>query len=148
MLNVLQGGGFLFFVRSCRLIRRRTDLAGTGCPFRSDSRRVAAARLDGLVQLIYRVGDSGFAASHDYSAGRRRDAGGCRVISLLAELGHYLKELYLIGFTQFAMIILLALFVHTVVGNKFVGHAIVIGFTILIPVLYRYGIENRLTPVW
>jgi hypothetical protein len=34
--------------------------------------------------------------------------------------------------------------VHTVVGNKFIGHAIVIGFIILVPVLYRYGIENRL----
>jgi hypothetical protein len=42
------------------------------------------------------------------------------------------------------MVVLLALFVHTVVSNKFVGHAIVIGFIILVPVLYRYGIENRL----
>lgn len=60
------------------------------------------------------------------------------------ELGEYFKELYLIAFPQFLMIVLLALFVHTVVRNKFVGHAIVVGFTVLIPVLYRYGIENRL----
>ena len=60
------------------------------------------------------------------------------------EISQYLKELYLIGFPQFLMVILLALFVHTVVSNKFVGHAIIIGFIILIPVLYRYGIENRL----
>jgi ABC-2 type transport system permease protein len=28
--------------------------------------------------------------------------------------------------------------------NKFVGHAVLIGFFALIPILYRYGIENRL----
>jgi ABC-2 type transport system permease protein len=60
------------------------------------------------------------------------------------EVLQYFKELYLIGLPQFLMIILLALFVHTVVSNKFVGHAIIIGFVILIPILYRYGVENRL----
>src|SRR5208283_4165489 len=60
------------------------------------------------------------------------------------ELLQYFKELYLIALPQFVMIILLALFVHTMVSNKFVGHAMVIGFLILIPVFYRYGIENRL----
>ena len=33
---------------------------------------------------------------------------------------------------------------QTLVPNKFLGHGIVIGFFILIPVLYRYGFENRL----
>lgn len=60
------------------------------------------------------------------------------------ELAEYFKELFLIALPQLLIFILLALFVHTVVANKFVGHAIVIGFIILIPVLYRYGIENRL----
>jgi ABC-2 type transport system permease protein len=60
------------------------------------------------------------------------------------EPAQYLKELYLIALPQILMVVLLALFVHTVVSNKFVGHAIVIGFIILVPVLYRYGIENRL----
>ncbi|MGB7726382.1 MAG: M1 family aminopeptidase [Candidatus Acidiferrum sp.] len=60
------------------------------------------------------------------------------------ELLHYVVELYLIWLPQLLMIVLLALFVHTVVRNKFVGHAIIIGFIILIPVLYRYGVENRL----
>ncbi len=60
------------------------------------------------------------------------------------ELGVYLKELYLIVLPQFVTFILLALFVHTVVGNKFVGHVVLIGFFVLIPILYRYGIENRL----
>ncbi len=60
------------------------------------------------------------------------------------ELLHYAAELFLIWMPQMAMVMMLALFVHTVVNNKFLGHAIVIGFFVLIPVLYRYGIENRL----
>jgi len=60
------------------------------------------------------------------------------------EVAQYFKELYLIALPQILMVLLLALFVHTVFGNKFIGHAIVIGFIILVPVLYRYGIENRL----
>jgi ABC-2 type transport system permease protein len=60
------------------------------------------------------------------------------------EIPVYLKEMFLIAFPQILTFILLALFVHTLVSNKFVGHAIVIGFFILIPILYRYGIENRL----
>lgn len=52
------------------------------------------------------------------------------------EIAEYLKEIYLIGFPQYVIFIFLALFIHTVVSNKFVGHAIVIGFFILIPVLY------------
>lgn len=60
------------------------------------------------------------------------------------ELLHYVAELYAIWLPQILMVMLLALFVHTVVANKFVGHAIVIGFFVLIPVLYRYGVENRL----
>ncbi|HEY2117581.1 MAG TPA: M1 family aminopeptidase [Candidatus Acidoferrum sp.] len=142
MLNVLQGGGFLFLyivaaLYAGELIWRERDVRFNqihdALPLRdwtdwfSKFAALAIAELL-LLTIILLVGV---------------------VMQVVAgyfnfELGHYLKELYLIGFTQFAMIILLALFVHTVVGNKFVGHAIVIGFTILIPVLYRYGIENRL----
>jgi ABC-2 type transport system permease protein len=60
------------------------------------------------------------------------------------ELLQYFKELYLITFAQVVIYILLALCIQTLVGNKFIGHGIVIGFFILIPVLYRYGVENRL----
>jgi ABC-type transport system involved in multi-copper enzyme maturation permease subunit len=63
------------------------------------------------------------------------------------EIPVYLKEMYLIALPQLLTFILLALFVHSLVGNKFVGHALLIGFFILIPVLYRYGIENRLVLV-
>jgi ABC-2 type transport system permease protein len=60
------------------------------------------------------------------------------------EFSVYFKEMYLIALPQVLTFALLALVVHTLVSNKFVGHALVIGFFILIPVLYRYGIENRL----
>ena len=60
------------------------------------------------------------------------------------EIPVYLKEMYLIALPQLLTFALLALVVHTLVSNKFVGHALLVGFFILIPVLYRYGIENRL----
>ncbi|HXJ96281.1 MAG TPA: M1 family aminopeptidase [Terriglobia bacterium] len=60
------------------------------------------------------------------------------------ELLQYVKELYILFYPQMLTFILLALFIHTILGNKFLGHAVVIGFLILIPILYRYGIENRL----
>ncbi len=60
------------------------------------------------------------------------------------ELGHYAKEIYLIYLPQLLMVILLALFLQTVMGNKFVAHAVVVGFFISIPTLYAWGIENRM----
>jgi hypothetical protein len=60
------------------------------------------------------------------------------------ELVEYFKELYLLAFAQVIIYILLAMFVQTVVSNKFLSHGLVVGFFILIPVLYRIGIENRL----
>jgi ABC-2 type transport system permease protein len=60
------------------------------------------------------------------------------------ELVHYAKEIYLIYLPQLLMVILLALFLQTVLGNKFVAHAVVVGFFILIPILYAWGIENRM----
>ena len=74
----------------------------------------------------------------------------CGVLSQAAsgyfrfEPGHYAKEIYLIYLPQLLMVVLLALFLQTVLGNKFVAHALVVGFFILIPVLYSHGVENRL----
>jgi hypothetical protein len=60
------------------------------------------------------------------------------------ELLQYIKELYVLFYPTVLTLIFLALFVHTMVSNKFLGHALIIGFLILVPILYRYGIENRL----
>ena len=47
-------------------------------------------------------------------------------------------------FPQVLIFALFAMFVQTIVTNKFVGHGIVIGVFILEPVLFRYGFENTL----
>ena len=60
------------------------------------------------------------------------------------ELLQYFKELYLVTFPQVLAFILLAMFVQTVVSNKFVGHGIVIGIFVLMPILFSFGWENTL----
>jgi ABC-2 type transport system permease protein len=60
------------------------------------------------------------------------------------ELLQYVEELYVLFYPTMLTFILLALFIHTIVSNKFLGFALVIGFLLLVPILYRYGIENRL----
>jgi ABC-2 type transport system permease protein len=60
------------------------------------------------------------------------------------ELLEYGKELYLIVFPQIMALALFALFVQTVVHNKFIGHAIAIGLIVLVPILYNFGWENTL----
>ena len=60
------------------------------------------------------------------------------------ELLQYAKELYVIVLPQTVAFALFALFVHTMVGNKFVGHGITIGVFVLIPILFSFGWENTL----
>ncbi len=60
------------------------------------------------------------------------------------ELLQYFKELYLVTFPQVLAFTLLAMFVQTVVSNKFVGHGIVIGIFVLMPILFSFGWENTL----
>jgi ABC-2 type transport system permease protein len=60
------------------------------------------------------------------------------------EFLQYFKELYVITFPQIMIVALLALFVQTVVSNKFVGHGIVIGIFVLVPILFNFGWENTL----
>jgi ABC-2 type transport system permease protein len=60
------------------------------------------------------------------------------------DLLQYVKELYFITFPAVISFVLLALFVQTMVSNKFMGHAIVIGLSVMDPILFRYGIENTL----
>jgi hypothetical protein len=60
------------------------------------------------------------------------------------ELWQYFQELFLIVLPQIIGFALLAMFVQTVVSNKFIGHAIVIGIFVLTPILFRFGIESTL----
>ncbi len=60
------------------------------------------------------------------------------------ELLQYVKELYFVTFPQVLGFSLLALFVQTMVSNKFIGHGIVIGIFVLQPILFNFGWENTL----
>jgi ABC-type transport system involved in multi-copper enzyme maturation permease subunit len=60
------------------------------------------------------------------------------------ELLQYFQELYLVVFPQVMGFALLAMFIQTMVSNKFIGHGIAIGIFVLNPILYNFGIENTL----
>jgi ABC-type transport system involved in multi-copper enzyme maturation permease subunit len=60
------------------------------------------------------------------------------------ELLQYLKELYIITLPQIMTFALLALFVQTMVSNKFVGHGIAIGIFVIVPIIFNFGWENTL----
>lgn len=60
------------------------------------------------------------------------------------ELPQYFKELYIVTLPQIVGFTLFALFIQTVVSNKFVGHGIVIGIVIMQPILFNFGWENTL----
>jgi hypothetical protein len=60
------------------------------------------------------------------------------------EFLQYAKELYIVTFPQVLTAVLLALFIQTVVSNKFIGHGIVIGVFVLVPILFSFGWENTL----
>jgi hypothetical protein len=60
------------------------------------------------------------------------------------ELLQYFQELFVIVLPQIIGFSLLAMFVQTVVPNKFIGHAIVIGVFVIVPILFNFGIENTL----
>jgi ABC-2 type transport system permease protein len=60
------------------------------------------------------------------------------------ELLQYFKELYIVVFPQILIYTFFALFLQTVLKNKFIGHAIVIGSFVLLAVLQAHGWENTL----
>jgi hypothetical protein len=60
------------------------------------------------------------------------------------EFLQYFKELYIITFPQVMTFALLALFVQTMLSNKFIGHGIVIGVFVITQILFNFGWENSL----
>ncbi len=60
------------------------------------------------------------------------------------EVWQYVKELFFITFPQILGFAMLAMFVQTMVSNKFIGHGIVIGVFVLQAVLSAWGWENTL----
>jgi hypothetical protein len=60
------------------------------------------------------------------------------------EFIEYFKELYIVVFPQVLIYTFFALFLQTILKNKFIGHAIVIGSFVLLAVLQAHGWENTL----
>jgi ABC-2 type transport system permease protein len=60
------------------------------------------------------------------------------------EVWQYVKELFFITFPQIMGFAMFAMFVQTMVSNKFIGHGIVIGIFVLQGVLSAWGWENSL----
>jgi len=60
------------------------------------------------------------------------------------ELLQYFKELFVVTFPQIMIFALLAMFVQTMVSNKFLGHGIAIGIFVIAPILFTWGWENTL----
>jgi ABC-type transport system involved in multi-copper enzyme maturation permease subunit len=60
------------------------------------------------------------------------------------EVLQYIKEFYFITFPNFMGLAMFAMFVQTLVSNKFVGHGIVIGTFLLQTLLFGFGWENTL----
>ena len=120
-------------------------------------------------ELIWRERDTQFAGIHDALPMRETTdwlsklaalcfvelilltvAGVCGVIMQTIggyyhyELLQYAKELYLVMFPQVLIYVLLALFIQTVVSNKFIGHGLVILVFVITPILQGFGLENTL----
>jgi ABC-2 type transport system permease protein len=60
------------------------------------------------------------------------------------EVWQYVKEFFFITFPQILGFAMFAMFVQTMVSNKFIGHGIVIGVFVLQAVLFSWGWENTL----
>ncbi len=60
------------------------------------------------------------------------------------ELLQYCKELFIVTFPQIVVFTLFALFIQTVLSNKFLGYGILIGIFVLMQILYNFGWENTL----
>jgi ABC-type transport system involved in multi-copper enzyme maturation permease subunit len=60
------------------------------------------------------------------------------------ELGQYLQELYGVAFPQVLGFVLLALFLQTLLPNKFIAHGVLIGVFLLQTILFNVGWENTL----
>ena len=58
------------------------------------------------------------------------------------ELGHYIKELYILRFIQFAIWAMLALFIQTLVKNPYLGLFILIVILIGFPLIFSSLIEQ------
>jgi ABC-2 type transport system permease protein len=142
MLQAVEGGAALFFyivaaLYAAELIWRERDVHFDGIhdalPMRESVDWLSKLMAIGFVELVLLtvtmlcgIAMQTFAGYYHY------------------ELLQYFKELYIIAFPQIITFALLALFVQTMVHNKFIGHGIAIGIFVLVPILFNFGWENTL----
>ena len=142
MLQAVEGGAALFFyivaaLYAAELIWRERDIHFDGIhdalPMRESVDWLSKLAAIGFVELVLLtvtmlcgIMMQTFAGYYHY------------------ELLQYFKELYIVAFPQVITFALLALFVQTVVHNKFIGHGIAIGIFVLVPILFNFGWENTL----
>ncbi len=142
MLQAIEGGAGLFFyivaaLYAAELIWRERDIHFDGIhdalPMRESVDWLSKLAAIGFVELVLLtvtmlcgIMMQTFAGYYHY------------------ELLQYFKELYIVAFPQVITFALLALFVQTVVHNKFIGHGIAIGIFVLVPILFNFGWENTL----
>ena len=75
---------------------------------------------------------------------------GCGIFIQLAngytrfELGHYLKELFVLRLVDFALICVLGMFIHVLVNNKYAGYFAVIMFYLSLSFMTSFGFEHSL----
>lgn len=60
------------------------------------------------------------------------------------ELGHYVFELFVLQFSGYLLIAVLALVVHTLVDNKYLGHFAVVVLFVVVGRLPAFGFEDKL----
>ena len=143
MLQSVEGGAALFFYIVATPLRRRTRLARARHPLLRHPRRAAhvAETTDWFSKLF---------ALCFVELVLLTVTGLCGIVMQTIagyynyELAQYAKELYLVTFPQVLTFALLALFIQTVVSNKFIGHGIVIGIFVMQPILFSFGWENTL----
>ncbi|MGB9510059.1 MAG: M1 family aminopeptidase, partial [Candidatus Acidiferrum sp.] len=142
MLQAVEGGATLFFyivaaLYAAELVWRERDVHFDGIhdalPMRESidwlSKLLAIAFVELVlltVTMICGIAMQTFAGYYHY------------------EILQYCKELYLVVFPQIMTFALLALFVQTLVPNKFLGHTIAIGIFVLVPIIFGFGWENTL----
>jgi hypothetical protein len=142
MLQAVEGGATLFFyivagLYAAELVWRERDNRFDGIhdalPFATWTDWLSKLTAIGFVEwvlltvtMLVGIGMQTLAGYHHY------------------EIYEYVQELYFIVFPQLLAFAMFAMFVQTVLSNKFVGHGIVIGVFVLQPVLFNFGWENTL----
>ena len=143
MVQAVEGSATFFLFIVADALRGGTAVARARHPLRRNSRRAAHARVSRLVFALHRHHRASNSILLTFAmlvgVGMQTIAGYYHY-----EFLQYFKELYVVTFPQILTFAFFAVFIQTVVSNKFVGHGILIGLFVLMPILYSFGWQNTL----